>query len=196
MAKFYVQFGKGKNMSKIGRKPISLGDVQIQVQGHTVTYKGKKASGTYELPDFINAEVEGKFFKLDVPEKLRNTDTNRFWGLHRALLSNAIRGADEGFTKQLQINGLGFKAAVAGNKVVFTIGYTHKIELILPKEVTLEVDKTGQLLTFKSSDRRMLGEICDKVRSFRPPEPYKGTGIKYMAEVIVRKAGKTKAAAA
>jgi large subunit ribosomal protein L6 len=148
------------------------------------------------LPDYIIAVVEGKFLKLDVSENLRNRDTNRFWGLHRALLANAIHGADEGFTKKLQINGLGFKAVVAGNKVVFTIGYTHKIDLILPKEVTLEVDKTGQLLTFKSSDRRMLGEICDKVRSFRPPEPYKGTGIKYMTEVIVRKAGKTKAAAA
>jgi large subunit ribosomal protein L6 len=196
VAKFYVQFGKGKNMSKIGRKPISLGDVQVQVQGNTVTYKGKKASATHELPDYIIAVVEGKFLKLDVSENLRNRDTNRFWGLHRALLANAIHGADEGFTKKLQINGLGFKAVVAGNKVVFTIGYTHKIDLILPKEVTLEVDKTGQLLTFKSSDRRMLGEICDKVRSFRPPEPYKGTGIKYMTEVIVRKAGKTKAAAA
>lgn len=183
-------------MSKIGRKPISLGDVQVQIQGHTVTYKGNKASGTHELPDFINAEVVDKTLKLDVPEKLRDRDTSRFWGLNRALLANAIHGADAGFTKQLQINGLGFKAAVAGNKVVFTIGYTHKIDLILPKEVTLEVDKTGQLLTFKSSDRRMLGEICDKVRSFRPPEPYKGTGIKYVTEVIVRKAGKTKAATA
>jgi large subunit ribosomal protein L6 len=180
-------------MSKIGRKPISLGDVQVAIQGHTVTYKGKKASGTHELPDFITAEVEGKALKLVVPEKLRDRDADRFWGLHRALLANAIQGADIGFTKQLQINGLGFKAAVSGNKVVFTIGYTHKIDLMLPKEVTLEVDKTGQLLTFKSSDRRMLGEICDKVRSYRPPEPYKGTGIKYVTEVIVRKAGKTKA---
>jgi large subunit ribosomal protein L6 len=193
-AKFYVQYGKGDNMSKIGRKPISLGDVQVQIQGHTVTYKGNKASGTHELPDFITAEIEGKFLKIGVLEKLRNRDTNRFWGLHRALLANAIQGADAGFTKQMQINGLGFKAALAGSKVVFTIGYTHKIDLMLPKEVTLEVDKTGQLLTFKSPDRRMLGEICDKVRSFRPPEPYKGTGIKYKTEVIVRKAGKTKAA--
>ena len=180
-------------MSKIGRKPISLGDVQIQIQGHTISYKGKKASGTHDLPEFISAEVEGKSLQLDVSEKLRNRDTSRFWGLHRALLANAIYGADVGFVKQLQINGLGFKAAVAGSKVVFTIGYTHKIDLMLPKEVTLEVDKTGQLLTFKSSDRRMLGEICDKVRSFRPPEPYKGTGIKYVTEVIARKAGKTKA---
>jgi large subunit ribosomal protein L6 len=110
------------------------------------------------------------------------------------LLANEIHGADVGFVKQLQINGLGFKAALSGNKVVFTLGYTHKIELPLPKEVSLEIDKTGQLLTFKSFDRMVLGEVCDKVRSFRVPEPYKGTGIKYSDEVIVRKAGKTKAA--
>jgi large subunit ribosomal protein L6 len=181
-------------MSKIGRKPISLQDVQVEVKNQSVVYKGKKASGTHELPDFIKATVEDKSLILDVPEKLRNRDTSRFWGLHRALLANAILGAGTGFSKQLQIIGLGFKAAVSGNKVVFTIGYTHKIDLPLPKEVTLEIDKTGQLLTFKSADRRVLGEICDKVRSFRPPEPYKGTGIKYVTEVIARKAGKTKAA--
>ena len=180
-------------MSKIGRKPISLKDVQVTVKGHTVTYKGTKASGSHELPDFIKAIVEDNALRLEVPENLRDRDTNRFWGLHRALIANAIQGAGVGFTKQMQINGLGFKAALSGSKVVFTIGYTHKIDLMLPKDVTLEIDKTGQLLTFKSADRRMLGEVCDKVRSFRPPEPYKGTGIKYLTEVIVRKAGKTKA---
>lgn len=181
-------------MSKIGRKPIFLGDVNVQVNGQTISYKSKKASGSHELPSFIKPQIEGQYLKLDIPQELRDSDSNRFWGLHRALLANAIRGADVGFTKQLQIVGLGFKAILTGNKMVFNIGYTHKIELQLPQDVTLELDKTGQLLTFKSSDRRQLGEICDKVRSLRVPEPYKGTGIKYSTEVIVRKAGKTKAA--
>lgn len=181
-------------MSKIGRKPITLGNVQVQVHNHTVTYKGKNASGTHELPDFIGAHVDGNRLTLNIAENLRDRNTSRFWGLHRALLANEIHGADAGFVKQLQINGLGFKAVLAGNKVVFTLGYTHKIELPLPKEVSLEIDKTGQLLTFKSFDRMILGEVCDKVRSFRVPEPYKGTGIKHSDEVIVRKAGKTKAA--
>lgn len=196
VAKLSVQCGKDENMSKIGRKPIALGNVQVQVQGHTVSYKGSKSSGNYELPDFIDASVDGKLLKLNIQQKNRNNETSRFWGLHRALLANAIHGADVGFVKQIQIIGLGFKAAMAGNKVVFTIGYTHKIELPLPKEVSVEIDKTGQMLTFKSADRRLLGEVCDKVRSFRPPEPYKGTGIRYTAEVVVRKAGKTKAATA
>jgi len=181
-------------MSKIGRKPITLGNVQVQVHNHTVTYKGKNASGTHELPDFIDAHVDGNRLTLNVAEDLRDRDTSRVWGLHRALLANEIHGADVGFVKQLQINGLGFKAALSGIKVVFKLGYTDKIELPLPKEVSLEIDKTGQLLTFKSFDRMVLGEVCDKVRSFRVPEPYKGTGIKYSDEVIVRKAGKTKAA--
>jgi large subunit ribosomal protein L6 len=193
VAKLSVQFGKDEIMSKIGRKPIFLGDVHVEVKDHTVSYKGKKASGLHTLPDFISATISDKYLKLDIPEKFRDRDHNRFWGLNRALLANAIYGADSGFTKQIQINGLGFKAAMVGSKVVFTIGYTHKIELPLPKEVTLEIDKTGQSLKFTSADRELLGEICDKVRSFRPPEPYKGTGIKYFNEVIVRKAGKTKA---
>lgn len=196
VVKLSVQFGEGTIMSKIGRKPIALGEVQVGVQDHTIMYKGKNASGTYELPDYMVASVVGKFLKLDIPQKNRNRESNKFWGLHRALLANAIHGADAGFTKQIQINGLGFKAAVVGSKIIFTIGYSHKIELPLPKEVTLVVDKTGQLLTFKSFDKWLLGEVCDKVRSLRPPEPYKGTGIKYMTEVIVRKAGKTKAATA
>jgi len=180
-------------MSKIGRKPIFLGDVSVQLNGQIISYKSKKASGTYELPASIKPSIDGQYLKLDIPNEARNSDNNRIWGLHRALVANAIKGADVGFTKQLQIIGLGFKAALTGNKMVFNIGYTHKIEMPLPMDVTLEVDKTGQLLTFKSSDRRQLGEICDKVRSLRVPEPYKGTGIKYSTEVIVRKAGKTKA---
>ena len=119
---------------------------------------------------------------------------NRIWGLNRALLANNIQGCQQEFEKAVQINGLGFKAAVSGSKVVFSLGYSHKIDFELPKEVTLEVDKTGQKLMFRSSDKEMLGQVCSKVRALRPPEPYKGTGIKLESETIARKAGKTKAA--
>ncbi len=183
-------------MSKIGRKPIALGNVSVQVHDNVVTFKGPKASGSHTLPQDLAAEVVDKMLVISVKSKEISRDDKRIWGLHRALLANDIKGADVGFTKQLQINGLGFKASVSGNKAVFTLGFTHRIELPLPKEVTMEVDKTGQLLTFKSANRELLGEICDKVRSMRPPEPYKGTGVKYITEVIKRKAGKAKAATA
>jgi len=181
-------------MSKIGRKPIDLGGTKIEIKGNEVHYKGSKDSGVYVLPDRIKAEQEDKVVRL-VPVKshVKDRDINRIWGLHRALLSNKLKGADVGFMRQLKINGLGYKAIVSGKKVVFALGFSHKIDMELPDNITLEVDKSGQLLTFKSSDRELVGHVCSRVRALRPPEPYKGTGIKWVDEVIRRKAGKAKA---
>jgi large subunit ribosomal protein L6 len=120
---------------------------------------------------------------------------NNVWGLHRALLANKIQGAAQGFEKNLEINGLGYKAVPSGRKVVFTLGHSHKIDFELPEGVTLETDKTGQKLSVKSVDKEVLGQVCSLIRALKPPEPYKGTGIKEAGEVITRKAGKTKAAA-
>lgn len=182
-------------MSKIGRKAIDIGNVQVDIKGQEVHYKGKKASGVHVLPQGLTAKLEDKKLYISEEEKSSNRSLNRVWGLHRALIANAIKGADVGFEKQVQINGLGFKAALAGNKIVFSLGYSHKIDFDLPKEVSLEIDKTGQLLTFKSANKELLGHVCSVVKALRPPEPYKGTGIKLANEVIARKAGKTKAAA-
>lgn len=182
-------------MSKIGRKPIELGGVKIEVKGNQISYKGSKASGIHDLPEVLLAEVEGnKIFLKPAVKDAKPRDINMVWGLHRALLCNKITGADKGFERQLKINGLGFKASVAGKKVVFAIGFSHKVEIDLPEGVTLEVDKTGQMLTFKSYDKELVGSVCSKVRAIRPPEPYKGTGIKWAEEVILRKAGKAKSA--
>ena len=120
----------------------------------------------------------------------------KFWGMHRALLANLIKGAGTKFEKKLEINGLGFKASLAGKQATFVLGYTHKIELAIPEGISLEIDKTGQKLTFKGSNKELLGQVCDTVRSFRVPEPYKGTGIKLEDERIIRKAGKAKGSAA
>lgn len=182
-------------MSKIGRKPIDIGSAKVEVNGLEIRFSGKKGSGTYTLPKGLRAELDGKLLFLKT-EKLTGKaakDVNRVWGLTRALLANEIHGCQQEFEKALQINGLGFKAAVSGNKVVFSLGYSHKIDFLLPKEVSLEVDKTGQKLLFRSGNKELLGKICSKVRALRPPEPYKGTGIKLETETIARKAGKTKA---
>ncbi len=179
-------------MSKIGRKPIYLGDVQVEVQGNEVHFKGKKNSGVYIIPENFAVTLESG--KLTLAPTHRNSETNRIWGLHRALLANTLKGAGAGFEKQLRIVGLGFKAANVAGKLQLSLGYTHKIDMELPKEVTVEIDKTGQLLTFKSHDKGILGLVCSKVRAMREPEPYKGTGIQYVGEVIIRKAGKAKSA--
>lgn len=177
-------------MSKIGRKPIELAGVQVTVDGQSVQYKGPKASGVYVIPAELEAQVDGACLMLTVRDGSRRH--NRVWGLHRALLSNKLKGAASEFEKQVRIVGLGFKAAATGSKIVFSLGFSHKIDFELPKEVSLSIDKTGQLLTFKSVDKELLGHVCSMVRALRKPEPYKGTGIRFENEVIARKAGKTK----
>lgn len=177
-------------MSKIGRKPIELAGVQVTIQGQEVHYKGPKASGVYAIPAELEAQVEGTTLMLSA--RGGSTKHNRVWGLHRALLANKIKGAATEFEKLVRIVGLGFKAAATGSKVVFSLGFSHKIDFELPKEVSLVIDKTGQLLTFKSVDKELVGHVCSMVRALRPPEPYKGTGIRIEGETILRKAGKTK----
>jgi len=182
-------------MSKIGRRPIELGNAKIEIKGNDIHYKGSKCSGVYVLPKEIKATLEEKTLLLvPVETALKKRDVNRIWGMHRALLANSIKGADVGFERQLKINGLGYKATVSGKKVVFALGFSHKIDMDLPENVTLEVDKTGQLLTIKSFDKELVGAFGSKIRALRPPEPYKGTGVKWVTEVIRRKAGKAKAA--
>ncbi len=183
-------------MSKIGRKPIDVSGIEVSVTGHDVHYKGKKGSGVHKLPDGFEVKVEdGKLRIVLAANASKTRDNNILWGMHRANLANEIAGATNPFEKQVVINGLGFKAALQGKKVEFTLGYSHKLHLDIPEGVTIEIDKTGQLLTVRSPNKELLGAVCDRIRSFRPPEPYKGTGIKLATETIIRKAGKAKAAA-
>ena len=181
-------------MSKIGRKPIPVSSsVKVEVNGKSVAIAGPKAKFVHELPEQIDAKFENGLLSVSIKE---NTRANRvIWGLHRALLANKIKGADTGFEKKIKIVGLGYKALLSGKKLNFSLGYSHKIEYTLPDGIDITVDKTGQNLVLKSSDKLLLGNTCDAIRSLRPPEPYKGTGIILEGEVVIRKAGKTKAAA-
>lgn len=177
-------------MSKIGRRPIKLNTVKIDIQGQDVHYKGQFASGVHSIPVELGTVVTDETLAL-VPAK-KTKDTNRLWGLHRALLAAKIEGAFKPFEKQVKITGLGFKAVVQGKKVEFSLGYSHKINFDLPEGVTLETDKTGQLLTVKSSNKELMGEVCGKFRRLRPVEPYKGTGIMVAGDILIKKAGKGK----
>lgn len=187
-------------MSKIGRKPIKIDGLVVEVKGNDVHYKGPKAAGVYHLSPELSAHVENAHLYL-VPAKDRSlmaqkelSNVHREWGLTRALLANELGGAAQEFEKMLEINGLGYKAALADKKVILTLGYSHKIEEDIPAGITVELtDKSGQKVKVKSSDRNLLGEFCAKIRALRAPEPYKGKGIKLQTEVIFRKtAGKGK----
>ncbi len=181
-------------MSKIGKKPILITSAKVQVQGNRVSISGGKTNITHELPVGFTASLDGKNLVVKAENDTRKDRV--IWGTQRALLANKVQGVEKGFEQKVTIVGLGFKAQLAGRKVTLTLGYTHKIDYELPIEVTLEIDKTGQMLTFKSSDKFLLGSVVDAIRAFRPPEPYKGTGIIRNGETVIRKAGKTKATAA
>lgn len=181
-------------MSKIGRKFIDITDVAAEVHGQEIRYKGNKANGVHVLPKELMARIDDKKLLIEVSKDCRiPRDVNRIWGLHRALVVNKIIGAGKGFQRQIKINGLGFKAVLSGSNITFSLGYSHKIDFKMPENISLVIDKSGQLLTFDSYDKELLGHVCSMIRALRPPEPYKGTGIKYVEEEITRKAGKTKA---
>jgi large subunit ribosomal protein L6 len=186
-------------MSKVGRKPIKLDGVKVEIKGQEVHYTGPKSSGVYHLPSELNAHITNSELyvapvqsKADMAPK-QVSKTYREWGLHHALLANKLIGASKEFEKLLEINGLGYKAAVAGNKIVLTLGYSHKIEKDVPAGISIEVDKSGQKVKVKSFDKDLVGQFCSNIRKLREPEPYKGKGIKLQTEVIFRKsAGKGK----
>ncbi|MBN2267055.1 MAG: 50S ribosomal protein L6 [Candidatus Babeliaceae bacterium] len=178
-------------MSKIGRRPIEIGDVKVEVKGRQVHYAGKHATGVYEVPALLSVSLQGESLLIG-PSEVRTSDTNRLWGLHRALLNNKIIGAGTGFQKQLTIVGLGYKGVKKASGIEFSLGYSHKIDFPVPAGVTVEIDKSGQNLTLWSVDKELLGLVCSKIRALRPPEPYKGTGIRFTGEEIRRKAGKAK----
>ena len=183
-------------MSKIGRKPIAFGSTKVEVKGQEIHYSGKKATDIYVLPQELVAQVNETDISIQPNSDARNTirsrEINRIWGLHRALLANAIKGSQEEFELKLKITGLGYKAVVSGKKVVFSLGYSHKKDFELPEGVSLEADRSGQLLTVRSKDKMLAGQVCSKIKQLRMPEPYKGTGIQLTTEVSARKAGKAK----
>jgi large subunit ribosomal protein L6 len=181
-------------MSKIGRKPITIDGLNIDIKGQAIHYKGAHASGVHHVPAELSVTTQDNklFVSLkSTPEDMSQKElssANRLWGLHRALLANELGGATQEFEKTLEINGLGYKAALAGKKIIFTLGYSHKIEKYIPSGISVEIDKPGQRVKVKSSNRFLVGQFCSEIKELRLPEPYKGKGIKLQGEVIFRKA--------
>jgi large subunit ribosomal protein L6 len=182
-------------MSRIGRKPIEIPKgVTVSISKDVISAKGPK--GTLQLKrsahlkniDIKQAKDEGK--DVVVLERKGDEGTDRAaHGMVRALVANMLSGVTNGFSKTLEINGVGYKAELKGQKVVLSLGFSHPIEYTLPEGISAKVDKNNLILS--GIDKQAVGAAAAKVRSFRPPEPYKGKGIKYVDETILRKAGKT-----
>ena len=180
-------------MSRIGRKPLEIPKgVTVSISNDTVSTKGPKGTLTLKRHKDIEIKQAKSDDKKDVIvfERKGNLGPERAaHGLMRALVGNMLTGVTQGFTRQLEINGVGYKAEVKGPKLVLSLGFSHPIEYDLPEGISAKVEKNQ--LTLSGIDRQALGAATAKIRSFRPPEPYKGKGIKYITETIQRKAGKT-----
>jgi len=175
-------------MSRIGLKPVTVpAGVEVTVNNKNVTVKGLKGSLSLTFPDCLELVREGEVFKLSVihPE---NKKEKALWGTFRAHLQNMIIGVTVGFSRALEINGVGYRANVAGKNVVLDVGFSHEVNFPIPDGVTASVEKN--ILTLISIDKQLVGETAARLRRIRPPEPYKGTGIKYVEEIVRRKAGK------
>ena len=180
-------------MSRIGRLPIAVPDgVKIALADHTVKVEGPKGKLETNVPSEINVQVDGKVVRVTRSAEERNVKA--LHGLARKLIANMVEGVSKGFTRVLEINGVGYRAEVRGSDLHIALGYSHPIVYPLPKGVTATVERQI-IITLTSADRRLLGETAAAIRGFRPPEPYKGKGIKYREEVIKRKAGKAVGAA-
>lgn len=180
-------------MSKIGRMPIDVSKVNVTVTGQSIDVTSKAGTFVYEIPTELEIRYNKDTKTIVLWGDVENRKIKMVWGMHRALLANKIKGVVDGFSRKVTLVGLGFKGQLVGRKITFALGYSHKIEYEIPEGASVEIDKTGQILIVKSHDKLLLGNVCDAIRSFKMPEPYKGTGILRDGDVIIRKAGKTKA---
>ena len=179
-------------MSRIGKSPVTIpADVTVSVADGIITVKGKKGQLTQEFSD-VTVTVEGD--QVLVERSSDHKDHRAKHGLYRSLVNNMIIGVSEGFTKQLELVGVGYRASNQGQKLDLALGYSHNIVLEIASEVVLEtISEKGKnpIVKLTSLDKQLLGQVAAKIRGFRKPEPYKGKGVKFVGEVLRRKAGKS-----
>ena len=176
-------------MSRIGKAPIPLPDkVSVSLNGLAVTVKGPKGELSRTLPEGVQISQDGNTLVVSPSSETRRSRERH--GLCRTLVANMVEGVSQGYSRKLEIVGVGYRAAVQGKKLVVSAGYSHQVEMVPPDGVTFAVDGNTTVLV-SGADKELVGNEAAKVRAIRPPEPYKGKGIKYEGERILRKAGKT-----
>jgi large subunit ribosomal protein L6 len=180
-------------MSRVGLKPIEIPDgVTVTFEGSRATVKGPKGTITKDLPPVCRFEQKDKVIQVTIPKD--DKYHRSMHGLTRTLLANMVTGVSEGFSKQLEIVGVGYKAEVKGKELVLALGYSHPVVFPIPDGVKIEAPSPTQI-TVSGIEKDKIGQVAADIRAFRPPEPYKGKGIKYVGEHIRRKAGKAAAGA-
>lgn len=176
-------------MSRIGKLPVAVPPkVKVEIKGQKVFVEGPKGKLDFELPRRTSAKVEGS--SVVVSRDGDDSEAKALHGLSRALINNMVRGVSEGFVKKLEIQGVGFKAAVQGKTVNLALGYSHPINYPIPDQITVKVEENTKL-TIEGPSRQLVGQVAAEIRSYYPPEPYKGKGVRYSDEKVTRKEGKT-----
>ena len=176
-------------MSRIGKQPIAIpAKVKVEVKGQSVHVEGPKGKLDWELPRRTSLKVQDG--KVVVSRQGDDAQAKALHGLSRALVNNMVKGVSEGFVKKLEIQGVGFKAAVQGTNVNLSLGYSHPVIYPIPAQIKVTVEENTKL-TIEGPDRQVVGQVAAEIRSFYPPEPYKGKGVRYTDERVVRKEGKT-----
>jgi large subunit ribosomal protein L6 len=175
-------------MSRVGKKPVTVVDgIDVSVDGTVLVAKKGNNEKRLETHGRVEISIEGA--EVTFARVGESKESAAFWGTYRALFANMIEGLDKGFKKSLEINGVGYRATVQGQTLNLQLGFSHPVEYIIPEGVEVKVEKN--LIHLSGTDKQTIGQVAAEIRSFRPPEPYKGKGVKYTDEVIVRKAGKS-----
>ena len=176
-------------MSRIGKQPIAVPPkVKVEVKGQKVSVEGPKGKLQFDLPRHTSLKVDGG--NVLVSRQGDDAHTRALHGLSRALVNNMVKGVSEGFVKKLEIQGVGFKAAVQGKVVNMSLGYSHPINYPIPDQIKVVVEENTKI-TIEGPDKQVVGQVAAELRSFYPPEPYKGKGVRYVGEHVQRKEGKT-----
>jgi len=175
-------------MSRIGKLPVEIpAGVEVTLDGSKIIFKKGSVQKELDTKDNVIVKIENN--QIVFTPKGEDRQSKAFWGTYRSISDNIITGITKGFEKKLEINGVGYRAAVKGNVLELLLGFSHPINYDIPKDITITVEKN--LVSVKGDDKQLVGQVAADIRSFRPPEPYKGKGVKYVDETIIRKAGKT-----
>ncbi len=176
-------------MSRIGKQPITIPEkVKVDVKGQKVLVEGPKGKLDFDLPRRTAAKIDGK--NILVTRQGDDAEAKALHGLSRSIVNNMVKGVSEGFVKKLEIQGVGFKAAVQGKVVNLSLGYSHPLNYPIPDQIKVTVEENTKV-TIEGPSKQVVGQVAAEIRAYYPPEPYKGKGVRYSDEHVVRKEGKT-----
>lgn len=177
-------------MSRVGKYPVTVpAGVHVALQGRTVVAKGKNGELKLDLTEFVDVTVEGNL--VSVAPRGADRRARTMWGTTRSLINSLVTGVSTGFSKSMEINGTGYRAAVQGSDLVLNLGYSHEIRYPVPQGIKITCEKPTAIRV-EGADKRQVGQVAAEIRGYRGPEPYKGKGVKYVNEQILRKEGKKK----